>query len=49
MLLTPSTVQRLAFEALPLTDISTLESSPVPRAAKLPAVETPGTTVTRAA
>jgi hypothetical protein len=37
MLLTPSTVQRFAFDWLPFTDMSTLESRPVPRAAKLPA------------
>ena len=33
------------FDWLPFTDMSTLESSPVPRAAKDPAVETPGTIV----
>ena len=49
ILLTPSTVHIFAFDWLPFTDMSTLESSPVPRAAKAPAVETPGTIVTNAA
>src|SRR5436305_1951950 len=52
MLLTPSTVQRFAFDWLPLTDMSTCESSPVPRVENAPPApacvtgEPPGTSGT---